>query len=243
MSSDPTSELSGELNSDLADEVRTQLPVEVPVESRTKLWSDLSIDWTSDMQVEWSIDMPTEWWVELWIEVPSKVPNELPVELPSPGLNAWSGCESGRERIGKWVTAAERNRGERWNLKLHHNRREAANRESGWTKGSVNRGRCFCQRTSAFRELHRAGFHPPRRAIARRANRSPYEGSDHRGSASPAFLVRRPERRQLRCRIPRQLSLHYDSADGLGLSLCFGFEVPLSNPGILDPSTPSVPSA
>jgi hypothetical protein len=77
------------------------LLVEVPIESRTKVWIDLSIDWTIDVPIDWSIDMTAEWWIELWIEVPSKLPTEMPIDLPSPEYGAGSGSESWRERMGE----------------------------------------------------------------------------------------------------------------------------------------------
>ncbi|MCX6844070.1 MAG: hypothetical protein NTX53_17545 [candidate division WOR-3 bacterium] len=78
----------------------------------------MSIEWTSDVPIEWSIDMPTEWWIELRIEVPS----EVPIELPSPESSAGSGCEWGRERVGKWMAAAGCNRGGPSGLRRFRNR-------------------------------------------------------------------------------------------------------------------------
>ena len=151
------------------------MPVEVPIESRTELWSDLSIDWTSDVPIDWSNDVPIQWWIKLPIQVPSKMPSELPIELPNPGSNAGSGYELGRERMGKWVAAAGRKRSGMLSPEQRRNRREAASREPGWIRESVNRGRYFCQRTSALRGWCWAGFRPPRRIIARRA---PLPGQD-----------------------------------------------------------------
>ena len=151
MSSDSTSELSGELSTDLTIEVRTQFPVEMPIESRTKVWSYLSIDLPRDVPVEWSNEMPTEWRVELWVEVPSKVTTELPSELPSPEWSAGLGSESRRERVGELMAAVGRSSGELPGLKQRRNRREAASGESKRIPESVNRGRYLSQPTGAHR--------------------------------------------------------------------------------------------
>jgi len=57
--------------------------------------------------------------------------------------------------------------------------------------------------------------------VVRGAGSRPGAGGDLwiAGAQLPPFLTRPPERRQPCCRIPRQLPLHYDLADGLGLSL------------------------
>ena len=202
----------------------TQLPVELPIESRTWLRSGLSIDWTNDVPVEWLIDVPAEWWVELRIEVVSKVPSEMPIELPSPESSAELDCELGRERMGECGADA------RWKccglpgLRLRCDRTWATSRESGWIQESADRGRCLCRRASVLLELHGAGFRPSRRTIARRKDRSPRDGGDlwTEGAQLPPFLLRWPEKRQPCCRTPRQLPLHDDLADGLGLSLRLG---------------------
>jgi hypothetical protein len=121
------------------------LPVEVPVESRTKLRSDLSIDWTNDVPVEWSIDMPTEWWIELPIEMPGEVPTEMPSELPSPESNVGSGCESGRERVGKWTAAVGRNDGRLLGPGRRRERRGVTARDAGRVQRDDDRGGCFCR--------------------------------------------------------------------------------------------------
>jgi len=103
------------------------------------------IDLTSDMPVELSNQMPGELRVELRIEVPTQVPSVLPIELSIARFSLRLGCASGRERMGE--CGADACWGCCWlsGLKLRCKRMWGTSCESGRTRESADRCRCFCR--------------------------------------------------------------------------------------------------
>jgi len=86
---------------------------------------------------------------------------------------------------------------------------------------SVGPGACSCPRTGVPLEGFGAGFRPPRRNVTRRADRSQLGNGDLwiAGAQLPLFPVRWSEKRQLRCRTPKQLPLHDDLVTAYGRRL------------------------